>query len=68
MKRYMITLKNNRETFMDAKRYHRDAEHYVFEGRDPAEVQFFLISEVVGVIVLKDEIDHPSRGFVSVPL
>jgi hypothetical protein len=68
VKRYKVTLKNNRDKFVDAKSYHKDGEHYVFEARDPDEVQFFLISEVIGVTVLKDEIDRPGGGFVSIPL
>jgi hypothetical protein len=68
MKRYLVTLKNNRQAFVDAKSYQKDAQQYVFEGRDPSEVQFFVISEVVGITVLKDRIDPPGGSFVSIAL
>jgi hypothetical protein len=68
MKRYLVTLRNNRQAFVDAKSYHKDAQHYVFDGRDASEVQFFVISEVVGITVLREEIDPPGGSVVSVPL
>ena len=67
MKTYLVTLKDNKDAIVEANSYHKDNEHYVFEGKDPAEVQFFLVSEVVGISVVRDG-DSPGGRVISIPL
>ena len=68
MKYYLVNLRQNKETVVKAKGYHKDGEQYVFEASDPAEVQFFLVSEVVGISILRDDEDPSGPRIVSVPL
>ncbi len=68
MKYYLVILKNNREVVVKAKGYHRDNQQYVFEAEDPKEVQFFLVSQVVGVSVLRDDATNQGGTLVQVPL
>jgi hypothetical protein len=68
MKYYLVTLRNNKEAIVKAKGYHKDNEQYVFEGDDPSEVQFFLVKEVVGISVLRDDSGKSGSSVVSVPL
>jgi hypothetical protein len=67
MKTYLVTLRDNKDAIVEANCFHRDNEQYVFEGKDPTEVQFFLVSEVVGISVVRGG-DTPGGGVISIPL
>ncbi len=68
MKRYLVTLRGDQEQFVDADSYNRDGIQYVFTRNNCDEVQFFLIDEVIGVTIFKDDMESGGTTFISVPL
>jgi hypothetical protein len=68
MKYYLVILKSGKEIIIKAQSYHKDANHYVFDGTIGEEVQFVLTELVASITVLRDKIDPPGSGVISIPL
>ena len=63
MKLYRVTLRGKPDALVQAKSYHKDSLHYVFtRGDDDTEVQFFLISEVIGISIAQSAEDAIGIG------
>ena len=52
MRRFKVLLRDSKEEYVEAQRYRREDDKYVFENDGDDEVQFFLQSEVVGIFVV----------------
>lgn len=66
MKRYLVTLKDGRDQFVDAEGYHRHGDQYVFQRND-SEAQFFQASAVLGIITFREDVGSGGTS-ISVPL
>lgn len=54
MKTFTVFLKDNKTVQVEAKTYRHEGNQYVFDSDEhDAEVQFFLDSEVVGIVIGK---------------
>jgi hypothetical protein len=53
MKEWKIVLVDGREEFVNAQRYRREGEQYVFESDGDTDVQFFKHEFVVGVYEMR---------------
>ena len=63
MKMYHVTLRAKPDALVRAKSYQKDGLYYVFTTEDDeTEVQFFLISEVIGISVAQSEEDATGCG------
>lgn len=51
MPTYKVILNGRPDEYVTADRYRREGEQYVFEKDGDSEVQFFLVSAVVGIFV-----------------
>jgi hypothetical protein len=51
MKTFQVFLRDGRTAAVRAETYSIDAEQYVFHGTDHAEVEFFNVSDVQGIVI-----------------
>jgi len=60
MKMFNVYLRDGRIVAVQAVRYRHEGEQYVFDGKDDSEVQFFMDSEVTGIIeAIPPPLPHP---------
>jgi hypothetical protein len=50
MKKFQIHLRDGRIVTVEADTYRREGSQYVFDKADSSEVQFFVDSEVTGIV------------------
>jgi hypothetical protein len=62
MKTFRVFLREGHSVLVAAKIYRHEGQQYVFDGEDDSEVQFFLDSEVTGIII-----EQPLRSFNLLP-
>jgi hypothetical protein len=59
MKTFRVILKDGREFCVTAKTYRHEAEQYVFDGADEAEVQFISDELVGGILIVPPDTSRP---------
>jgi hypothetical protein len=52
-------LNGREEEWVEAQRYRKEADQYVFENDGDEEVQFFDASAVIEIIVIKEDASQP---------
>jgi hypothetical protein len=63
MKTFHVTLRDNREMFIEAQSYRREGEQYVFDGTASGEVEFVVAVDVIAITVYSPPPDVPGRGW-----
>jgi len=64
MKTFRVILRGRDEEFIDAERYRREGDKYVFESDTDEEVRFFSAEDVVGIdIIPNEEPEPPCRNY-----
>ena len=56
---YKVLLNGREDEWIEAQRYRKEADQYVFENDGDEEVQFFDASSVLGITVVKEDASQP---------